>query len=182
LNPDYFTYSNEWLCGNIEKVLPIEKESLYYKHMDSLKLRKVTPSDSEFAYRTKKAAFRQYVEQVWGWDEEEQRQLHVRRYSSQEFSVIQLSGVDVGIMAIVREPHCVKLNQLFILPEHQGKGIGTACTMRVIEDAGASELSVRLQVLKVNSRAVAFFQRLGFNSIGESDTHVLMERRSSHGE
>jgi len=38
--------------------------------MDNLKLRKATANDSEFAYRTKKAAFRKYVEQVWGWDEE----------------------------------------------------------------------------------------------------------------
>jgi len=144
--------------------------------MDSLKLRKAAPSDSEFAYRTKKAAFRQYVEQVWGWDEEEQRQLHLRRFSSQEFSVMQLSGVDVGIMAIVHELDCVKLNQIFILPEYQRRGIGTACIMRVIEDAAAAGLSVRLQVLKVNSRAIAFFQKLGFNSIGESDTHFRMER------
>lgn len=150
--------------------------------MDSLKLRKATASDSEFAYRTKKTAFKQYVEEVWGWDEEEQRQLHVRRYALQEFNVIQWSGIDVGIMAVVREPDCVKLNQMFVLPEYQGRGIGTACTMRVIEDAAASELSVRLKVLKVNSRAIRFFQKLGFNSIGESDTHVLMERRCSPGE
>lgn len=144
--------------------------------MDNLKLRKATPSDSEFAYRTKKAVLRQYVEQVWGWDEEEQRQLHLRRFSSQEFSVIQLSGVDIGIMAIVHEPDCVKLNQIFVLPEYQGRGIGTACAKQVIEDAAAAELSVRLQVLKVNSRAIAFFQKLGFKKIGESDTHVRMER------
>lgn len=159
--------------GWIIQVKPIL--SVYYGRMDSLKLRKATASDSEFAYRTKKAAFRRYVEQVWGWDEEEQRQLHIRRYASQEFSVIQLSGVYVGIMAIVQEPDCVKLNQMYVLPEHQGKGIGTACTMRVIEDATAAELSVRLQVLKVNSRAIGFFQKLGFKRIGESDTHVLME-------
>ncbi|UCC78267.1 MAG: GNAT family N-acetyltransferase [Candidatus Zixiibacteriota bacterium] len=146
--------------------------------MDNLKLRKATPADSEFAYRTKKAAFGQYVEQVWGWDEEEQRRLHSRRFSSQDFSVIQLSGADVGIMAIVQETDCVKLNQIFILPEYQGRGIGMACTKRVIEDAAAAGLSVRLQVLKVNNRAIAFFQKSGFKKVGESDTHIRMERPS----
>jgi ribosomal protein S18 acetylase RimI-like enzyme len=146
--------------------------------MDNLRLRKATANDMEFAYRTKRAAFRLYVEQVWGWDEEEQRQLHERRFASQDFQVIQVSGIDVGILAIVREPDCMKLNQLFILPEYQGRGIGTACMIRIIEDAAAYELPVRLQVLKVNSRAVAFYQRLGFRSIGESDTHVLMEKLS----
>jgi ribosomal protein S18 acetylase RimI-like enzyme len=50
--------------------------------------------------------------------------------------------------------------------------------MRVIENAAAFELPVRLRVLKVNSRAVAFYERLGFRTIGESGTHVLMERLS----
>jgi GNAT superfamily N-acetyltransferase len=92
--------------------------------------------------------------------------------------VIQASGIDVGILAIVRKPECVKLNQLLILPEYQSRGIGTACMMRIIEDAAASELPVRLRVLKVNSRGAAFYQRLGFRSIGASDTHLLMERLS----
>lgn len=134
--------------------------------------------DSEFAYRTKKAAFRKYVEKVWGWDEEEQRQLHERRFASQDFRMIQLGGIQVGIMAVVLCPDCLKLNQLFLLPEYQGKGIGTECMMRIIEEAHGLDLPVRLRVLKVNGRALAFYQRLGFTSIGETDTHVLMERAS----
>jgi len=144
--------------------------------MNNLRLRKATADDSEFAYQTKKAAFREYVEKVWGWDEDEQRQLHERRFASQDFQVIQVSGIDVGILAVVRQPGCVKVNQIFIVPEYQSRGIGAACIMRIIEDAAASKLPVRLQVLKVNSRAFAFFQRFGFRRIGESDTHILMER------
>lgn len=144
--------------------------------MENLRLRKATADDREFAYRTKKAAFRKYVEQVWGWDEQQQRQLHDRRFASQDFRVIQLSEIDVGIVAMVQEPDCVKLNQLLILPEHQGRGIGSAIMKRIIEDATAFELPVRLQVLKVNSRAIAFFQRLSFQNVGDSDTHVQMEK------
>jgi predicted mannosyl-3-phosphoglycerate phosphatase (HAD superfamily) len=89
-----------------------------YDVMDNVELRKATSSDSEFAYQTKKAAFREYVEKVWGWDEEQQRQLHERRFASQDFQVIQVSGIDVGILAVVQQPDCVKVNQLFILPEY----------------------------------------------------------------
>ncbi|UCH90219.1 MAG: GNAT family N-acetyltransferase [Thermoplasmata archaeon] len=144
--------------------------------MDNLILRRAKASDSDFAYRAKKEAFGQYVEEVWGWDEELQRRMHEKRFASQEFSVIQLSGVDVGIMALVREPDYVKFNQLFILPEYQCRGIGAACMLRVIEDAAASELPIRLEVLKVNTRAIAFYLRLAFKIVGESDTHVLMEK------
>jgi GNAT superfamily N-acetyltransferase len=144
--------------------------------MDDLTLRKATPSDSEFAYLTKRAAFSEYVEKVWGWDEDEQRQLHEQRYTVQDFRVINLAGTDVGILAFVVKPDCVQLNQLFLLPEHQGKGIGRKCMFLIMEKARQLGLPVRLRVLKVNRRALAFYERLGFVRTGETDTHILMER------
>jgi len=146
--------------------------------MKNLKFRQATDSDSEFAYQTKKVALREYVEKVWDWDEDTQRQLHDRRYSSQEFQVVQLSGQDIGILVVVREPACIKVNQLYILPEYQNRGIGEACMIHIIQDAATYNLPVRLQVLKVNNRAKTFYQRLGFQITGQSETHILMERTS----
>lgn len=51
--------------------------------MDDLVLTKAKTSDSEFAYNTKKAAFKEYVEKAGGWDEKEQRTLHDTRFVSQ---------------------------------------------------------------------------------------------------
>jgi ribosomal protein S18 acetylase RimI-like enzyme len=144
--------------------------------MKNLKFRQATDSDSEFAYQTKRAAFKEYVEIVWGWDEAEQRRLHERRFSSQDFRVVQVSGQDVGILATVREPDFVKINQLYILPEYQNRGVGEECVIRIIQDAEASKLPVRLQVLRVNTKAQTFWMRLGFKITGETDTHFLMER------
>jgi GNAT superfamily N-acetyltransferase len=146
--------------------------------MDDLRLRKATADDSEFAYLTKKAAFREYVKQVWGWDEDEQWQIHEQRFGTQDFRVINLAGTDIGIMSVVVAPDCVKLNQLFLLPKHQGKGIGRECVLLIMEEARGLGLPVRLRVLKVNPRALAFFQRLGFLRTGETDTHYLMEKVS----
>jgi len=143
--------------------------------MTEIRLRHATAADSEFAYQTKKAAFRTYVEAVWGWDETEQRRLHKERFAAQEFRVIEAFGADVGILALDRRDDCLKVNQLFILPEHQNQGIGTASLMQTIADAREAGLPVRLGVLKVNPRALALYRRLGFSQTGEADTHVLME-------
>ena len=144
--------------------------------MNDQKLRKAITDDSEFAYQTRKVAFQEYVEQSSGWNEEEQRQLHKRRFASQDFYVIQTSGIDVGILAMSRQPDCIKLYQMFLLPEYQNRGIGAVCMSRIIKEATTSKLPIRLQVLKVNNRAAVFYQRLGFKRTGESDTHILMER------
>ena len=47
---------------------------------------------------------------------------------------------------------------------------------RIIDDANLEGKPVVLQVLKVNTRGVVFYQRLGFTIVGESATHVQMEK------
>jgi ribosomal protein S18 acetylase RimI-like enzyme len=144
--------------------------------MKNLQLRKATTDDCEFAYQTKKSAFREYVEKVWSWNEDEQRQLHQRRFAAHDFRVLRVFGKDVGIIAISRQPDAIHLHQMFILPEYQGKGTGEAVLKIIIEEASTGQLPIRLQVLKVNTRAFAFYERFGFNRTGETDTHFLMER------
>jgi GNAT superfamily N-acetyltransferase len=138
-------------------------------------LRQATARDSEFAFQVKKTALGEYVRQVWGWDEDEQRRLHRRRFAEQAFQVVVADGKDAGVLALSYEPDCVRVNQLLVLPNHQGKGVGTACMELVIEDAAGRGLAVRLQVLKVNQRAMVFYRRLGFHAVGEDEAHVRME-------
>lgn len=142
-------------------------------------LRKATEADREFTYQTVKSAYRNYVEQVWGWDEEQQRQLQEEWFAPRKFQVIQAAGVDVGFLGVHHEPDCMRLNQIYLLMVHQNRGIGTACLTRILEEADALGLPVRLGVLKVNLRAMAFYRRLGFQPTGETETHVQMKRPSS---
>ena len=143
---------------------------------DNLTLRTATEDDKEFAYQAKRAAFREYVEQVWGWDEGKQRKLHNQRFAAQDFCVINLDGKDVGIMSVDLKSDSVFVNQLYILPEHQTRGIGGRCMSIVVEEGDKLDLPIRLRVLKVNHRAVAFYERLGFTITDETGTHFLMQK------
>ena len=81
----------------------------------------------------------------------------------------------MGVLASVVLPDCVKLNPLFILPEHRGRGVGRQCLLLLTEEARELGLPIRLQVLKVDPRALAFYQRLGLERTGETETHDLLE-------
>jgi len=146
--------------------------------MKNLQLRKATIADDGFAYQTRKAAFCEYVEKISVWNEEEQRQLHQQRFTEHDVRVTQLSGIDVGIIAMSRQADCITLYQMFILPEYQDRGIGEKVKMLIIEEASKVKLPIRFQVLNVNNRAFAFYQRLGFKGTGENNSHILMERLS----
>ena len=143
---------------------------------EELKFRKAQTTDSEFVFAVKKAAFREYVEQIWGWDDIYQRDLHNRRFASQDLRIIQFCGADVGFLSTSNTPDTLNVDQIYLLPEYQGKGIGAACMRRIIDDANQEQKPVTLQVLKINTRATAFYQRLGFTIVNENATHFQMKR------
>ena len=62
-----------------------------------------------------------------------------------------------------------KLNKLYLLPEHQGRGLGQRMIARALalaDGRGAGE--VRLQVNKANLRAQRAYERAGFVRIAEA--------------
>ncbi len=144
--------------------------------MEEISLRKAHASDSEFVFTVKKAAYREYVEQVWGWDDDYQRERHNKEFASYDFRIVQFREIDVGFFIISSTSDTLKVNQIFILPEYQGRGIGSACMTRIIDNANLEQRVVVLQVLKVNTRGTALYQRLGFTIVGEDSIYFQMEK------
>ena len=144
--------------------------------MEELSIRKADTVDSNFVFAVKKAAFREYVEQVEGWDDTHQRELHNKRFDSQDFRIIQFQGNDIGFFSTSSTSDSLKIYQFFIHPEYQGRGIGSACMTSILADADVSRKTVNLQVLKINIRGIAFYQRLGFSIVDEDSTHVQMKK------
>ena len=144
--------------------------------MKDLNIRKAMANDSEFVFTVKKAAYREYVEQVWGWDDNYQRERHNKELAALDFHIIQFCETDVGILVTSHTSDTLKINQVYILPEYQGKGIGSACMTRILDDASLRQMPVVLQVLKVNTRGTVFYQRLGFIIVGESSEYFQMKK------
>ena len=144
--------------------------------MEELNIRKAMANDSELVFAVKKAAYREYVEQVWGWDDNYQRERHNREFASHDFHIIQFRGTDVGFFITSSTSDTLKVNQIFVLPEYQGRGIGSACMTCIIDNANLEGKSVVLQVLKVNTRGIALYQRLGFTIVDEDSIYFRMER------
>ena len=81
----------------------------------------------------------------------------------------------MGFFATSNTSEKLTLHQLFILPEYQGRGIGSACMTRVVNEAYMEQKPVMLQVLKINTRAIAFYQRLGFVVVNDDLRHLQLE-------
>jgi ribosomal protein S18 acetylase RimI-like enzyme len=139
-------------------------------------LRAARPADLGLVHRIREAAFRETLERAGGWDDGEERRRLARRLREQEFRIVLRDGEDVGYLATDVAGDAVRLNQLMLLPECRGRGIGRACVEVVLEEARRRGRPVRLRVLKANPRALSFFLGCGFSRTGETATHDLLER------
>jgi ribosomal protein S18 acetylase RimI-like enzyme len=61
----------------------------------------------------------------------------------------------------------VMLHQLYVLPAHQGHGIGGALLDEILDDFPDAR-AIRLEVEQANSRAIAFYKVYGFEQAGRT--------------
>ncbi len=139
-------------------------------------LKPATPKDSEFICRVKKAALREYVQRTWGWDDPFQRAFHAEHFNPAAIRIISWRNAAVGWVEVERDSDEMRVAGLYVLPQYQNCAVGTAVMKQVLAEASSLELPVTLQVLKVNPRAKALYESLGFATEGETDTHDLMRR------
>ena len=148
----------------------------------NLSLRQATPADSEFCYEVKKAAHRENIVRIYGpWDEDFQRHFHERQWHPEGVCIIVSAGADAGRVWLKRLPAEMSVNGLYILPEHQRKGIGRELLTQVQRECAETGNTIRLRVMKVNT-ATEFYTKLGFVVVGQNKTHWKMEWRATPGE
>ena len=144
--------------------------------MQQFEVRQATPGDRDTLYRIKREAMRPYVEQVWGWDEEYQERRFRESYDHSETQVVLVDGIAVGLLRVSESESAVFIDQVEIVPDYQGQGIGTS----LINDLLARGRPVELGVLKVNADARRLYERLGFRVIDDNETHYHMRAEPAH--
>jgi ribosomal protein S18 acetylase RimI-like enzyme len=133
--------------------------------MTDVRLRPATQADSARCYLLHRAAMRGYVEVIWGWDESEQQAFHDRGFDPGHTRVITVDGQDAGVFIVDYRPDRIYLGRIEIHPDHQGRGIGSHLVGRLLREAADRGHPVELDVLAVNPRAHALYQRLGFHEV-----------------
>ncbi|GAB3810025.1 hypothetical protein GCM10027605_46970 [Micromonospora zhanjiangensis] len=140
-------------------------------------LRPATTADSEFCYRLHRAAMRDHVAAVWGWDEAEQRGFHERQFDPTRTMIVTVGGRDAGALTVEYRPTEIYLARIELALKHQGRGIGTRLIRQLLAEGAARRQSVLLDVLAINHRAYALYERLGFRVVarhGDNDVKIRM--------
>ena len=137
-------------------------------------LRPATPDDRDFLFELNRLSMGSYIDATWGWDEAEQVEYFNAHFDASTRSIIVIEGQAAGELAVDERPNEIYVARIALLPEFQGKGIGTSVVRSILDGAAATERCVTLDVLQANPRAVALYEPLGFARTGEDETKVSM--------
>jgi ribosomal protein S18 acetylase RimI-like enzyme len=148
--------------------------------MTPVALRPASPADSEFCYQLHKAAMGDYITAIWGWDEQVQRGFHARAFNPGRWQIITTGGTDIGMIDVEHRAAEIYLARIEIHPSYQGHGIGTHLVSALIGEATHNGQDLVLDVLTVNHRAQALYQRLGMTEVARhGDGNIKITMRSS---
>lgn len=98
--------------------------------------------------------------------------LQTRAYEMQfpdaAHSIIEFENLAAGRLIVHRGAQEFRLIDIAVSPEFRGRGIGAAVVSELQCEAATQNKLLVLRVLKTNEKAVAFYEKLGFEKTDEN--------------
>jgi ribosomal protein S18 acetylase RimI-like enzyme len=116
---------------------------------------------------------REYIEPVFGWDEEFQRQRFEKEYPLDKTFLIAHGAMFAGFIVLKRESKEIHISLVLLRPDFQSLGIGTRVMELVLAQAKSLGVAVTLSCFRQNDQALKFYNRHGFHTTHE-DTHFSL--------
>ncbi len=137
--------------------------------------RHATPDDESLARRLHESGYRDVVVRQFGkWDKEQQERFFVAKWFPEKYEILLCEQAASGYLWVEDTADSVAIMEIVILPEFQNRGIGSRVLKEEMVRARSCNVPVMLRVLK-ESRAVAFYSRLGLQEYDRTETHILMK-------
>lgn len=151
-----------------------------------LSLRRVADADLPFLAELYASTRREEVAQVpWSeeqreaflrWQFDSQHRHYREYYPNSEFLVVERRGERIGRLYVDRWQDQIRLVDVSLLPEHRGRGLGTALLQSVLDEGRACGLPVTIHV-EHNNPAMRLYRRLGFRILDDEGIYYLLEWR-----
>lgn len=142
----------------------------------TFRLRQASADDAPLFYSVIDRTMREFIITTWGtWNEDRVRRESHEDSRSPNAQVVLVDNTSVGVFVVERFLTHVQVEQIYLLPEYQRLGIGTALIKSLMFDAAQFKIPVRLRVMGVNP-AKSFYERLGFIVTEATPEFFFMEK------
>lgn len=136
-----------------------------------------TTADADALVEIRILAMRESLERIGRFDAQRARDRFLASFDPSLCRYIVADGTTVGFIAVRPMPDHVLLDHLYVLPEHQGKGIGASVLQDVVTDANSNSNSMPIKVGALRgSDSNRFYQRSGFVKVDEGEWDIYYVR------
>ncbi|MBN3782414.1 GNAT family N-acetyltransferase [Burkholderia sp. Ac-20345] len=134
-----------------------------------------TRSDVEALVAIRIAAMRDSLERIGRFDHQRARERFLASFDPALCRFIEAGGVNAGFFVVRPQEDHWLLDHLYIVPGHQGKGIGAAVLRRILVEADEKRVPVRVGALR-GSDSNRFYARHGFVRADEAEWDIYYVR------
>jgi ribosomal protein S18 acetylase RimI-like enzyme len=142
-----------------------------------LQLRAAQAADREWARRIYLETTKPYVGHLPEWTDTFITARFDTRFDIPTTRMAEIDGETIGWVRLSETGGEIVLEQIYLAPSRQGKGLGSALLRQLIAEWGLRGVSVSLRVLKKNP-ARRLYERFGFRVTGETDIQYVMRREA----
>lgn len=122
---------------------------------------------------------------AWGWEPAQQdaflriqfmaqQQSYEWQYPGMDHQLILVEGRKAGRIIVWRSENGIRLVDVTLLPEYQGRGIGTSLLRGLQGEAVQAGNPLTLSLLKTNTGARRLYEQLGFTEADDHDPYRTM--------
>ena len=102
---------------------------------------------------------------------------YAAQYPKASDEVVCVDGVAVGRMTVNRSAEQVRLVDIVLREDQRGRGVGSVLLQRLMQEASAAGVPLRLDV-RVGNPAARLYERLGFVATSTDGANLSMEWRA----
>lgn len=148
-----------------------------------LDIRKASVQDHDFGYQlfvsTREDFFQlglpsDFLEKMLKQQYGLQQKAYVQQWPDSISWIISVLGLAVGKITLAQQDNRLHIVDIAFLKSHRRAGLGSQLLKFIQYRARESHLRITLMVDKHNTKAQAFYHRLGFLRLSETDTHFFM--------
>lgn len=88
------------------------------------------------------------------------------------------TGFLIGTSWITNDARRLYLHHFGIKPDYQGNGYARALLAYILEVLKPLNMQLKLEVNKYNKRAVALYQKYGFQLLGDYDVYIIRDMQA----
>ncbi|CAK2706321.1 acetyltransferase (GNAT) family protein [Vibrio crassostreae] len=141
---------------------------------ENIQLQLVSNSEFEELFAFVKQGLFIHVDNVFGWDDDFQRQRLLNDYHPSWFHWVYLGKQRVGLVCFKPYDNAYHIHLLIIFPQNQGRSLGKQA-MTLIHKRATEERreQVTLSSFRSNTRGISFYQALGYQIVDDSDENFV---------